>query len=92
MPGAWPEGDFDLIVFSEILYYFAGEDLGRMLDLAVTSLRPAGTLLAVHWRHPVADYPRSGDEVHSALRGRRAAGPNGRSPGGRLPGRGLHPQ
>ena len=70
MPGAWPEGDFDLIVFSEILYYFAGEDLGRMLDLAVTSLRPAGTLLAVHWRHPVAEYPRSGDEVHSVLRGR----------------------
>ena len=72
MPGAWPEGEFDLIVLSEFLYYFAGEDLDRMLDLAVTSLRPAGTLLAVHWRHPVADYPRSGDEVHGALRGRRA--------------------
>jgi trans-aconitate methyltransferase len=73
LPGAWPEGEFDLIVLSELLYYFAGADLDRMLDLAVTSLRPAGTLLAVHWRHPVADYPRSGDEVHMALRGRALA-------------------
>jgi hypothetical protein len=24
----------------------------------------AGPVLAVHWRHPVADYPRSGDDVH----------------------------
>jgi hypothetical protein len=26
--------------------------------------------MACHWRHPVADYPLSGDEVHSAIRGR----------------------
>ena len=26
-----------------------------------------GTLLAVHWRHPVADYPQTGDDVHAAL-------------------------
>jgi hypothetical protein len=24
----------------------------------------------VHWRHPVADYPRSGDDVHQVLAGR----------------------
>jgi hypothetical protein len=24
----------------------------------------------VHWRHPVADYPRTGDEVHAALAAR----------------------
>ena len=60
-------GEFDLIVFSEILYYFAGDDLDRVLDLGVAALRPGGNLLAVHWRHPVAEYPRSGDEVHRVL-------------------------
>ena len=67
IPGDWPPGQFDLIVFSEILYYFAGDDLARVLDLGVAALRPGGTLLAVHWRYPVAEYPRSGDEVHQAL-------------------------
>lgn len=69
IPGDWPPGDFDLIVFSEILYYFGGDDLGRVLSLGASALRPGGTLLAVHWRHPVAEYPRSGDEVHQALAG-----------------------
>jgi SAM-dependent methyltransferase len=65
----WPPGEFDLIVLSEVLYYYAGEDLGRVLDQAAAALRPDGNLLAVHWRHPVADYPRSGDEVHLILAG-----------------------
>ena len=52
---------------SEFLYYFAGSELGRMLDLATAALRPGGSLLAVHWRHPVTEYPRGGDEVHRAL-------------------------
>jgi SAM-dependent methyltransferase len=71
IPRDWPPGRFDLIVASEFLYYFAGHDLDDVIDRAVAALRPAGTLLAVHWRHPVAEYPRSGDEVHAAL-GRRS--------------------
>jgi SAM-dependent methyltransferase len=67
IPRDWPAGGFDLIVFSEFLYYFVADDLHQVLDLAVAALRPSGSLLAVHWRHPVADYPRSGDEVHQAL-------------------------
>jgi SAM-dependent methyltransferase len=70
IPGDWPAGEFDLIVLSELLYYFAGDDLPKVLDRAVTALRPGGTLLAVHWRHPVADYPCTGDEVHQALAAR----------------------
>lgn len=66
----WPDGSFDLIVFSELLYYFDGDDLDRILDLAVGSLRPGGTLLVVHWRHPVPEYPRGGDEVHEMVRAR----------------------
>jgi len=71
LPEDWPEGQFDLIVLSEILYYFAGSDLDQVLDLAVAALRPGATLLAVHWRHPVAEYPRSGDDVHAVLAARQ---------------------
>jgi hypothetical protein len=35
--------------------------------MSVMALRPGGTLLAVHWRHPVPEYPRTGDNVHQAL-------------------------
>jgi SAM-dependent methyltransferase len=74
IPGDWPAGQFDLIVLSEFLYYFAGADLDHVLDLVLAALRPAGTLLAVHWRHPVAGYPRSGDDVHAALGTRAGLG------------------
>jgi SAM-dependent methyltransferase len=67
IPQQWPAGRFDLIVFSEILYYLGDGDLEQVLGHAVRTLRPGGTLLAVHWRHPVTDYPRSGDDVHRAL-------------------------
>ena len=68
IPRDWPPGGFDLIVFSEFLYYFAGSDLDRDPRPRRGRLAPGGNLLAVHWRHPVAEYPRSGDEVHQALR------------------------
>ena len=67
LPGQWPAGRFDLVVFSELLYYFGDHDLDQLLENSVASLQPGGTLLAVHWRHPVADYPRSGDAVHGAI-------------------------
>ena len=57
-------------MFSEILYYFGDDDLDQVIEHAVRALQPGGTLLAVHWRHPVADYPRSGDGVHRALAAR----------------------
>lgn len=69
IPGDWPDGEFDLIVFSEILYYFGDEDLSRVLRHAVRALKPDGHLLAVHWRHPAPDHARSGDDAHQVLRG-----------------------
>jgi len=67
LPAGWPAGTFDLIVFSELLYYFSDQDLRAVLDRATRSLRSGGTLLAVHWRHEVPEYPRSGDSTHAAL-------------------------
>ena len=56
LPEGWPAGTFDLIVLSEILYYFDDADLHDVASRAVGSVAPGGTLLTVHWRHPVADY------------------------------------
>lgn len=61
------DGLFDLIVLSEVGYYLGRRDLSAALDNAVSHLEPGGTLLAVHWRHLVADYPLTGDQVHSTL-------------------------
>lgn len=58
----------DLLVLSEVLYYLDPDDLRAVLAQVPEAVRPGGTLLAVHWRHPVADYPQSGDAVHAALR------------------------
>lgn len=64
----WPGQSFDLVVLSEVAYYLDGPALRVALDSAVRALEPGGTLLAVHWRHRVDDYPLSGDAVHEAVR------------------------
>lgn len=64
----WPAGSFDLIVLSEVGYYLDAVTLRGCLDAAAVALEPGGTLLCVHWRHPVADYPQTGDAVHAAAR------------------------
>lgn len=69
IPRDWPAGEFDLIVFSEILYYFGDPDLDRVLRLGSRALRPDGHLVAVHWRHPAPGHPRTGDQAHRALAG-----------------------
>ena len=73
LPQEWPPGQFDLIVLSELGYYFDAVDLDQVLSSVAGSLEPGGALIAVHWRHPVADYPQSGDEVHGALSARAQA-------------------
>lgn len=67
LPDDWPAGRYDLVVLSEMGYYLNTADLGHLLLRAAAALEPAGTLLAVHWRHPVSDYPSTGDDVHRAL-------------------------
>ena len=67
IPHDWPSGTFDLIVFSELLYYFDDADLAAVLRHGTGALRPDGHLLAVHWRHPAPRHPRTGDDVHLTL-------------------------
>ena len=64
VPADWPDGRWDLVVLSEVGYYL---DLPAAHDLAELAVAGAEELVAVHWRHPVADYPLGGDEVHAVL-------------------------
>jgi SAM-dependent methyltransferase len=68
LPHEWPTGSFDLIVISEIGYYFSPSDLHILMKSASDALEPAGALVLVHWRHAVADYPQGGDDVHRAVK------------------------
>lgn len=60
VPGEWPDGQFDLIVFSEVLYYLDRADIARAAACASDALRQAGAILMVHYLG-ATDYPVSGD-------------------------------
>ena len=66
VPSEFPAGPFDLIVMSEVGYYWSRPDLDRALHLSATALGAGGYLLLVHWTPAVADYPLRGDDVHEA--------------------------
>jgi SAM-dependent methyltransferase len=66
VPGEMPAGPFDLIVLSEVGYYWSDADL----DLAKTriaAIGPGATLELVHFLPRVAEYKRDGDAVHQAF-------------------------
>jgi protein-L-isoaspartate O-methyltransferase len=63
-----PSGRFDLIVFSEIGYYFDLETLASLGRRLADSLDSHGELIAVHWLGHSRDHLLHGDEVHGALR------------------------
>ncbi|GAB2861050.1 class I SAM-dependent DNA methyltransferase [Hymenobacter ruber] len=64
VPEEFPNQSFDLIVLSEVGYYWSPADLARAADLLIAGLKPGGQLLLVHWTPPVHDYPLTGDDVH----------------------------
>jgi cyclopropane fatty-acyl-phospholipid synthase-like methyltransferase len=59
-------GRFDLIVLSEVVYYWDTDDLQAFAEKLAEGLAIGGRLLLVHWLGET-DYPRSGDEAVTAL-------------------------
>ena len=49
VPAQWPEGQFDLIVLSEVLYFLIGADIDRLAAHVGRSLMPGGRVLLVNW-------------------------------------------
>ena len=59
----FPPGQFDLILLSEIAYYFSLTDLEIFRARVAKSLTPGGHLLLVHFTG-VTNYPLTADTVH----------------------------
>jgi SAM-dependent methyltransferase len=64
LPEEMPEDPFDLIVASEVLYYWPREVVLGALRRFEEILAPGGVLVAFHWRKETKTYPLQGDEVH----------------------------
>ena len=60
IPREWPGDKFDLIVLSEVLYYFCAEDIRQIAFKTLSTLAPGGLALLVHWTGET-DYPCQGD-------------------------------
>lgn len=63
LPQHYPQGDFDLIVMSEIGYYFSMHDLEILRASLADSLVSEGHLLLVHFTGATS-YPLTAAEVH----------------------------
>ena len=63
-----PEGPFDLVVASEILYYLDDHAVARTLAALEDTMAAGGRLVAVHWRHTGPERCLSAFEVHRTLR------------------------
>lgn len=64
LPAEYPVGSFDLVVLSEVGYYWSERDLALARERIIGGLAPGGHLLLVHWTQPSPDYPLTGDRVH----------------------------
>jgi 2-polyprenyl-3-methyl-5-hydroxy-6-metoxy-1,4-benzoquinol methylase len=62
VPREWPDGTFDLILLSEVVYYLDSGDVDALARRVEASLAPGGTVLLVHWTGET-DYPLSGDSA-----------------------------
>lgn len=62
VPDEFPDGRFDLIVLSEVLYYFSRPDLMRLAAKCLAAASPDGDLLLCHWLGET-DYPLPGRDA-----------------------------
>jgi SAM-dependent methyltransferase len=60
------EGVFDLIVLSEVIYYWDDEDAAKAAEAIKRAMTSGGRLLLVHWLGET-DYPKSADEAVDRL-------------------------
>ncbi len=61
-----PPGPFDLVVVSEVAYYWSDDDFARA-RATIAALAPGGTVVLVHFTPVVDEYPRTGDDVHDTF-------------------------
>ena len=66
VPGEWPKGTFDLVLFSEVLYYLGADGgfdtIAEAARRTLACLEPGGAVLLVNWRGPT-DGVGTGEEA-----------------------------
>jgi SAM-dependent methyltransferase len=62
LPKDFPPGPFDLIILSEVLYYFVEADLQRLAGRCLDALAPGGEMIACHWLGET-NYPLTGTDA-----------------------------
>ncbi len=67
LPDQMPAGRFDLIVFSELGYYFSEPQLEQIGASLYERLLPGGELMAVHWLGNSPDHVLHGNDVARIL-------------------------
>jgi cyclopropane fatty-acyl-phospholipid synthase-like methyltransferase len=67
IPDDIPDGPYDLVLASEILYYLALESLTATLTRLREVTGPGSRLVAVHWRPAGPERPFTAAEVHARL-------------------------
>lgn len=67
LPQEWPAGEaFDLVIVSEMGYYFTQDTLDTLLGRAVASLAPGGELVLCHFLHDFDDRVLTTGAVHAS--------------------------
>jgi SAM-dependent methyltransferase len=66
-PHQYPREKFDLILVSEVGYYWCPQDLQAAQQRILDLLEPDAHVLLVHWLPRSPDYPLTGDEVHDSF-------------------------
>ena len=64
----FPEGTYDLVVLSEVAYYWDEHEIREMCARISAVLNDDGVVVACHWRHTASDFRTPGDRVHEILR------------------------
>lgn len=66
IPQQWPKAQFDLMVFSEFLYFFSDSDLQTIASHSIRSLLPRGQVLLVNYLGETGD-PQSGESAATSF-------------------------
>ena len=67
LPQTPPPGRFDLIMLSEVLYYFDRDGVRDMAATVTRIARDDADIMLVHWLGPTPDYPLDGETAVQAF-------------------------
>ena len=65
-PEAAPDRTVDLLILSEVVYYWSDDDIAKAARWMIRHVRTGGDLLLVHWTGQT-DYPQQGDRAVEVL-------------------------